>query len=153
MIALRTRLFTWCQSTVKTAAIPPCWSCSRSHHHVFKGSIRMSSNKLCETRYWCPFTISKPPYVSQPIIDSLRPSFLSPEFIFVSSRHSPMVPTVGSVSLTGTSEKVSPSGIEMGQCGLEEEQYCSGVLKKRRKKMNKHKYKKWRKKMRFKLQK
>ena len=37
---------------------------------------------------------------------------------------------------------------DLGQS--EEKHYCSSVLKKRRKKINKHKYKKWRKKMLFK---
>ncbi len=57
--------------------------------------------------------------------------------------------------LVDSCERVRPSFHPNNSCaeGLESYhrgQQCSSVLKKRRKKMNKHKYKKWRKKMRFK---
>lgn len=38
---------------------------------------------------------------------------------------------------------------EAGELSKVHDLYCSSILKKRRKKMNKHKYRKWRKRMRF----
>ena len=123
-----------CQTYVMNTHNSTMSSLSYPCHKLKIPSIK---SRLSLTSSACPLTIF------EPSISSSESFILSEPLILSSTISNP--PTISSEWVCITPSDPSSLHVEG-----KHEQYCSSVLKKRRKKMNKHKYKKWRKKMRFK---